>query len=77
MCAGFAGNVIGRLFTGFQGALESKFDRIASMGKIHRCNAAYQSSALLAGEKGPSPIFSYDDYARCPFFQEALRWTRA
>ena len=36
------------------------------------CNAAYQASALLAGEKNPSPIFSFDDYARCPFFQEAL-----
>ncbi|MCC6396174.1 MAG: adenosylcobalamin-dependent ribonucleoside-diphosphate reductase [Bacteroidetes bacterium] len=36
------------------------------------CNAAYQASALLAGEKDPSPIFSFDDYARCPFFQEAL-----
>ncbi len=36
------------------------------------CNAAYQSSALLAAEKGPSPIFSFEDYARCPFFQEAL-----
>jgi ribonucleoside-diphosphate reductase alpha chain len=36
------------------------------------CNAAYQSSALIAGEKGPSPIFAYDAYARCPFFQEAL-----
>ncbi len=35
-------------------------------------NAAYQSSALLAGEKGASPIYSYENYSRCPFFQEAL-----
>ncbi len=35
-------------------------------------NAAYQASALLAREKGPSPIYTYEDYARCPFFQEAL-----
>jgi ribonucleoside-diphosphate reductase alpha chain len=35
-------------------------------------NAAYQASARLAAEKGPSPIFTYDAYARCPFFQEAL-----
>ena len=35
-------------------------------------NAAYQSSAQLAEEKGASPIFSYEEYARCPFFQEAL-----
>ncbi len=35
-------------------------------------NAAYQSSALLAGEKGASPIYSSAEYSRCPFFQEAL-----
>ena len=35
-------------------------------------NAAYQASALLAREKGPSPIYTYEEYARCPFFQEAL-----
>jgi ribonucleoside-diphosphate reductase alpha chain len=35
-------------------------------------NAAYQSSARLAGEKGASPIYSYENYSRCPFFQEAL-----
>jgi ribonucleoside-diphosphate reductase alpha chain len=35
-------------------------------------NAAYQASAQLAAEKGPSPIFSYDEYSKCPFFLEAL-----
>lgn len=35
-------------------------------------NAAYQASARLAGEKGASPIYSYENYSRCPFFQEAL-----
>jgi ribonucleoside-diphosphate reductase alpha chain len=35
-------------------------------------NAAYQASALLAGEKGASPIYTYEAYSRCPFFQEAL-----
>jgi ribonucleoside-diphosphate reductase alpha chain len=35
-------------------------------------NAAYQASAQLAAEKGASPIFSYDEYSMCPFFQEAL-----
>ena len=47
MCAGFAGNVIGRLFTGFQGALQGNFDRIGSMGKLHRCNAKYQASGII------------------------------
>ena len=36
------------------------------------CNAAYQASASLAGEKGPSPIFDYDNYIACPFIKEAL-----
>lgn len=36
------------------------------------CNAAYQASAKLAAEKGPSPIFDYDKYSRGPFFKEAL-----
>ena len=35
-------------------------------------NAAYQASASLAGEKGPSPIFNYKKYMECPFIQEAL-----
>jgi len=35
-------------------------------------NAAYQSSARLAGEKGASPIYSSAEYSRCPFVQEAL-----
>ena len=33
---------------------------------------AYQASASLAGEKGPSPIFDYDNYMKCPFIEEAL-----
>ncbi len=35
-------------------------------------NSAYQSSARLAAEKGPSPIYTYEQYSRCPFFQEGL-----
>ena len=36
------------------------------------CNAAYQASASLAGEKGASPIYDHDAYVSCPFIQEAL-----
>ena len=36
------------------------------------CNAAYQASAKLAEEKGPSPIFNFDKYSHGPFFKEAL-----
>jgi ribonucleoside-diphosphate reductase alpha chain len=35
-------------------------------------NTAYSASAELAEEKGPSPIFEYESYSRCPFFKETL-----
>jgi ribonucleoside-diphosphate reductase alpha chain len=35
-------------------------------------NYAYRASALLSEEKGPSPIFNYEQYAKNPFFQESL-----
>jgi len=35
-------------------------------------NTAYQASANLAEEKGPSPIFDYNRYSQNPFFREAL-----
>ncbi len=35
-------------------------------------NVAFQTSAQLAGEKGPSPIFDHDAYLQCPFYHEAL-----
>jgi len=33
---------------------------------------AYMASSMLAKEKAPSDIFEYEDYARGPFFREAL-----
>ncbi len=35
-------------------------------------NTAYQTSAHLAEEKGPSPVFDYEKYAQGPFFKESL-----
>ncbi len=35
-------------------------------------NAAFSASAMLAKEKGPSPIFDLKGYKECPFYQEAL-----
>lgn len=35
-------------------------------------NASYATSANLSEEKGASPIFDYENYARGPFFNEAL-----
>ncbi len=33
---------------------------------------AYEASALLAEEKGPSPIYEYEKYKESPFFQESI-----
>ena len=56
------------------GKMYDSDEAVALMEKVMETltNAAYQSSALIAGEKGASPIFTYENYARCPFFQEAL-----
>ena len=35
-------------------------------------NASYQASALIAAEKGPSPIYDEESYMECPFIKEAL-----
>ena len=35
-------------------------------------NASFQASALLAKEKGVSPIFNLDKYMECPFIKESL-----
>ncbi len=35
-------------------------------------NKAYETSAKLSKEKGPSPIFNYENYSRGLFFKEAL-----
>ncbi|WP_456406550.1 adenosylcobalamin-dependent ribonucleoside-diphosphate reductase [Caldithrix abyssi] len=47
---------------------------IALLEKVMQTIAdeAYQASAELAAEKGPSPIFDYEKYSQGPFFKEAL-----
>ena len=47
---------------------------ISILEKISRfiANTSYKYSALLSEEKGESPVFNYDNYARNPFFQESL-----
>lgn len=46
LCLGFEGNTIGQDFNGFKGAMQTKYDRIASRGKLHRANAAYIGSGV-------------------------------
>ncbi len=47
---------------------------IALLEKVMQtiANEAYQASAELAAEKGPSPIFNFERYSQGPFFKEAL-----
>ncbi len=47
---------------------------IALMERVSKfiANKAYESSAILAEEKGPSPLWDYEKYSRGAFFQEAL-----
>jgi ribonucleoside-diphosphate reductase alpha chain len=56
------------------GRMYDSDEAVALMERVMEtmANAAYQSSAHIAAEKGASPIFAYDAYARCPYFQEAL-----
>lgn len=35
-------------------------------------NTAYKASSYLALEKEPSPLFNYEAYSKCPFFQESI-----
>ncbi|MEK6936636.1 MAG: ribonucleoside-diphosphate reductase, adenosylcobalamin-dependent, partial [Nanoarchaeota archaeon] len=35
-------------------------------------NTAYKASSNLSLEKEPSPLFSYENYSKCPFFKEAI-----
>ncbi len=35
-------------------------------------NESYKASAIIAKEKGPAPLWNYEDYSKGPFFQEAL-----
>lgn len=47
VCYGVEGNVIGRKFMGFVGALQSKYERIVSLNAIHRANASYNGSGRV------------------------------
>ena len=53
------------------------YDSDEGISLIEKCmnfitNAAYQASSSLAGEKGPSLIYDYENYMQCPFIQESL-----
>lgn len=47
LCLGVEGNTLGEAFTGFAGAMQMSFERVASRGELHKANAAYQGSGAV------------------------------
>lgn len=41
LCYNVTGNEIGQQFTGYSGALQSSYTKVASRGELHRANASY------------------------------------
>ncbi len=48
---GYEGNTIGKNFSGFKGALQSNFNRIASRGALHKANADYMGNGIVEDGK--------------------------
>lgn len=46
-CHNLEGNVIGKRFVGYAGAIEAKYDRVAQLGKFTLANAAYNPSDAI------------------------------
>jgi len=46
-CIGVEGNTIGQQFTGFAGAMQANYKRIASRGELHKANAEYKSNGIV------------------------------
>ena len=47
LCYGIEGNVIGRGFIGYNGAMQVNYTRIASRGELHRANSAYEGNGQV------------------------------
>ncbi|MDD5502584.1 MAG: hypothetical protein PHH26_03870 [Candidatus Thermoplasmatota archaeon] len=44
LCYGLQGNIIGKHFIGYSGAMQTNFTRIVSRGNLHRANASYKGN---------------------------------
>lgn len=51
LCLGFENNTIGKNFNGFQGAMQTNFERMASGGALHRANAKYLGDGITEDGK--------------------------
>ncbi len=47
VCYGYEGNTIGQRFTGYQGAVQVNYERVATRGQLHRANAKYTASGQV------------------------------
>lgn len=47
LCFGLEGNTIGKKFTGYSGAMQVNYRRVAGRGALHKANAEYQGSGAV------------------------------
>lgn len=44
LCYGLQGNIVGRRFTGYRGAMQVDYRRVVTRGQLHKANASYQGN---------------------------------
>lgn len=44
---GFEGNTVGKRFSGYSGAMQADYKRIAARGELHKASASYQGSGIV------------------------------
>lgn len=47
LCYGLAGNTAGKAFTGYSGAMQATYERVATVKAFHKANASYQGSGVV------------------------------
>jgi len=47
LCYGLAGNTAGKAFTGYSGAMQATYERVATMKAFHKANASYQGAGVV------------------------------
>lgn len=51
LCIGIEGNTIGKQFTGFSGAMQAHYKRIAARGTLHKAEAQYSGDGVVEDGK--------------------------
>lgn len=58
LCLGFASDAVGKSFTGFEGNLQTKYERVASRGELHKASAEYIGSGVVEDGRILHPIMA-------------------